>query len=53
MAQRYYEIPLCRFQFYKHITTDYSAGTSSEDSVFAPYLSVIGISSWDQIYNDL
>lgn len=30
-----------------------AAGTSSEDSVFAPYLSVIGISSWDQIYNDL
>ena len=26
-----------------------AAGTSSEDSVFAPYLPVIGISSWDQI----
>ena len=26
-----------------------AAGTSSEDIVFAPYLPVIGISSWDQI----
>ena len=30
-----------------------AAGTSSEDSVFAPYLSVIGISSWDEIHHDL
>ena len=30
-----------------------AAGTSSEDSVFAPYLPVIGISSWSEIFGNL
>ena len=30
-----------------------AAGTSSEDSVFAPYLPVIGISSWSEIFGSL
>ena len=28
-----------------------AAGTSSEDSVFAPYLSTIGVGSWDDIFH--
>ena len=28
-----------------------AAGTDKEDSVFAPYLSVIGISAWSEIFN--
>ena len=30
-----------------------AAGTDKEDEVFDPYLKVIGISSWDEIYLDV